>query len=273
MALMFLSAACTIKPVQTEHFFRNPPTHVAEKKEIENVPFIAQHAGTCGPATLTMAMQWAGEQITQQELESKVYTQEMKGSLQTDLITASRRQGLMAVPIQGLPALIQEIDAGHPVIVFENLGLSWMPSWHYALVYGYDLPSREVIMNTGPKQHHHLGFEDFEKSWGLAGYWGLVVLPAGQLSATASEVAHVKAAAGLEQIGHKEHAAIAYQAIAKKWPQSLGARIGLANLAFAKKDCRSAVEILKATSQDHPDSAFVWHNLAVAQSQCSSYKR
>jgi tetratricopeptide (TPR) repeat protein len=192
----------------------------------------------------------------------------MDGSLQTDLISSSRRQGMLAIPIEGLNALIREVAAGHPVIVFENLGLSWLPKWHYALVYGYDLPSRELILHSGPYAHHHLGIEDFEKSWSLANDWGLVVLQPDQLSATANEIAHVKAAAGLEQAGHKEPAQIAYRKILQKWPQSLGARIGLANLAFENGDCQTAVEILTETTQDHPTSSFVWHNLAIAQGRC-----
>jgi tetratricopeptide (TPR) repeat protein len=215
-----------------------------------------------------MALQSNGQNVSLQELESQVFTPGMNGSLKTDLISASRRQGMLAIPIEGLEPLIREVAAGHPVIVFENLGLSWWPKWHFAIVYGYDLPSREVIMHSGPYSHHHLGINDFEKSWRLGNEWGLVVLQPGQLSATANELAHVKAAAGLEQAQQSAGAKIAYQKILEKWPQSLGARVGLANLAFDQGDCQTAVQFLTATTKDHPSAASVWHNLAVAQGRC-----
>jgi hypothetical protein len=267
VGVLHLLSACSTVSHQTAEFFRQPPL-VPEKIEIANVPFIKQSWGTCGPATLAMAMQWAGEYVSMMDLETKVYTPEMKGSIKTDMITATRRQGLLAIPIEGMQALISEIAAGHPVIVFQNLALSWLPNWHYAIAYGYDLPSRELILHTGPLKHHHLNFSDFESSWGLAGYWALVVLPPDRLSVSANEVAHVKAAAGIEQAGQAGRAQKAYQKILTRWPQSLGARIGLANLAFNKSDCRSASQILETAVQDHPTASFAWHNLAIAQGQC-----
>ena len=268
IGILFSSVACTTMSHQTDEFFRQPPTDIPEKTEITGVPFIQQQWGTCGPATLAMAMQWAGQKVSTSELEPKVYTPEMKGSIKTDLISATRRQGLMAIPIEGMRALIAEIAAGHPVIVFENLALSRFPNWHYALAYGYDLPSRELILHTGPLEHFHQDFVDFESAWGMAGYWGLVILPPDQLSATANEIAHVKAAAGIEQADQSEHAQKTYEKILSRWPQSLGARIGLANIAFNRKDCRSAAKILESTVQDHPGAASAWHNLAIAQGQC-----
>ncbi len=109
-----------------------------EAIEISNVPFIEQSEGHCGPASLAMALQWSGLDVSAQEIASQVYTPGMKGSLQNDLIGAARRHGRLAIPIQGLPDLLKELRAGHPVIVFENLALSWLPQWHYAVVFGYD---------------------------------------------------------------------------------------------------------------------------------------
>jgi hypothetical protein len=267
VAISQLVLACSSMPASIDRLGQSLQD-VPEKKEIENVPFIKQSSGACGPATLAMVLQANGKDFSMQDLEAQVFTPGMNGSLQTDLISASRRQGMLAIPIEGLSALIHEVAAGHPVIVFENLGLSWMPQWHFALVYGYDLPSRELILHTGPYAHHHLGIDDFEKSWRLGNEWGLVVLRPDQMSATASEIAHVKAAAGLEQARQQQAAKVSYEKILEKWPQSLGARVGLANLAFANGDCRTAVETLQATAKDHPTAPFVWHNLAIAQGRC-----
>lgn len=234
-------------------------------KVIGVVPFVEQTAGYCGPATLTMALQWAGKNISVEELSSQVYTPGMKGSLQTDMISASRRQGMMAFPIEGFAALIQEINAGHPVIVFENLSVSWYPQWHYAIVFGYDLSAQKVTMHSGPEAFKNWDIRKFERSWSLGGYWGLVVLKPDQLSASANELAHASAAASLERIGKIEEANTAYQKILQRWPRSLVAHIGLANIAYTKRDYKRAVIFLDQARVDHPDSAVVWHNLVFAE--------
>lgn len=236
-----------------------------QSSQIEGVPFLQQTTNYCGPATLAMAMNWAGKKVSLEEIAPQVYTPGLKGTLQSDMISASRRQGLMAIPVSGLNALLHEVSAGHPVIVFENLSVSWLPQWHYAIVFGYDLSQEKVLMHSGPEAFKQWDLRKFERSWKLADYWGLVVLPAGGLSATGDELMHVKAAAALEQLGKIEEADQAYQAILGRWPKSLAPLIGRANIAYSKKDFTSAVRFLKQASVDHPQAAVVWHNLAIAQ--------
>jgi len=236
-------------------------------KIIANVPFIKQQAGHCGPATLAMVLKWAGQDVSADGLASQVFTPGLKGSLQTDMISASRRRGMMAVPIEGLTALLAEVKAGHPVIVFENLSVSWWPQWHYAVIFGYDLPNHKVIMHSGPEAFKQWDIQTFERSWMLGNYWGLVVLPPDQLSATASELVHGTAASALESIGQTASAEQAYRRILQHWPKSLVAHVGLANIAFTRKNYREAVDLLRQASSDHPESKTVWHNLAIAEAE------
>ncbi len=232
---------------------------------IEGVPFIEQKVGYCGPATLTMALQSAGRSVTVDEVAAQVYTPGMKGSLQADMISASRRQGMMAIPIEGFEALLEEVKAGHPVIVFENLSVSWLPQWHYAIVFGYDLRSQIVTMHSGPEAFKQWDIRKFERSWKLGGYWGLVVFNPQQTSASANELMHLSSASALELLGNLETANTAYQQILQRWPKSLGARIGLANIAYSRREYLRAVGFLYQAAVDHPESAIVWHNLAFAE--------
>lgn len=238
--------------------------------QIENVPFIRQTTNYCGPATLAMAMNWAGQKVTLEDIAPWVYTPGMKGTLQSDLITASRRRGLMAVPLQGLEDLLLEVSAGNPVIVFENLSVSWLPQWHYAIVFGYDLPRQKILMHSGPEAFKQWDLRKFERSWKLGDYWGLVVLPPHKLSKTAGEMSHIKAALALEQIQRFEEADQAYQSILKRWPQSLVPLIGRANIAYTKSDFPSAVSFLKEARRHHPQEKAVIHNLAVAEEAARS---
>jgi len=263
LAMLALSG-CATQALQTEAFYREPH-HLPSRQEIEAVPFTDQEVGYCGPATLSMVLQYWGDPITQQALASQVYTPGMKGSLQTDLISAARRQGFLAVPITGIKSMLTEIAHGHPVIIFENVGLEWIPQWHYALIFGYDLERREVVMHSGPWPNHRLGLDDLEKSWMLGNYWGLVVLPADRLATTADEISHVIAASGLESAGQVARAEISYRKIISRWPKSLGAKMGLANLSFQKNQYGESIRFLLTATREHPESAMAWHNLAIAQ--------
>lgn len=256
---------CASRAVQTEAIHQD---YTGSKDfEVPGVPFVNQKEGYCGPASLTMVLRWAGKSADVEQVASQMYTPGMKGSLQSDMIGASRRQGMMAMPIQGMENLLREVNAGHPVIIFENLGLTWLPQWHYAVVYGYDLNQNKVIMHSGPEQGKRWALDRFERSWMLADYWGLLVLPSDRLSVTADELAHVTAAAGLEQVGHSQEAGQAYQTILEKWPNSLGASIGLGNIMFAREDFKESAEILRKASRQHPADATVWHNLAIVEAK------
>ncbi len=264
LVLAFFLQACVSATKQADQILMNSG-QLPRQAQIENIVFIDQSAGFCGPATLAMAMNWAGaSSISVDELAMQVFTPGMNGSLQTDLISASRRHGLMAVQIDSLQSLLSEVAAGHPVIVFENLSLSWAPQWHFALVVGYDLNKQQVIMHSGHDSSFHWDLRKFERSWKLGEYWGLVVLPSGQIAEYASELANVTSAVGLEQTLKLTEAAKSYKKILDKWPTNLVALIGLANHSFTEGRKQEAIELLNLAVKYHPDSVSAKHNLALA---------
>ena len=268
LVLVLLSISlwsCVSSTKQSDDILKASPTEFRVPVRIPEVPFIDQAAGQCGPATLTMAFNFLGRNVHVDKISPQVYTPGMKGTLQTDMITATRRQGLLAIPIDNLDSLLREVKSGHPVIVFENLALNWWPQWHYALVFGYDLSAQTVTMHSGPEKNKVWDIRKFERSWKLGDYWGLVILPVEKLSTTASELVHANAALGLEQIGKKENALIAFKSMLSRWPTSLPALIGLGNLEFEKKNYKQSVTYLEIAAGAHPTSDAVRNNLAVAQ--------
>lgn len=262
--LTLQTVACASKAHQTEALlrgpFEGPPAHV-----LESAPYVKQDAGFCGPAALAMAMQAAGKEVSVEALSAQVMTAGAKGSLQMDMISAARRNGMMAVPVEDIKQIAGEVASGRPVIVFQNLGLNWLPRWHYAEVVGYDLPNQEIVMHSGDEAFRREPLRYFERSWGLADFWALVILKPGDLSATGTELAHLKAAAGLEQAQLLDEAARAYDGILTKWPESLGALVGRANIAYQRTEYRAAVDLLQRAAKAHPDSIVARHNLAVAE--------
>lgn len=186
-----------------------------------------------------MVMTHSGRNISMSELSSQVITTNMRGSFKTDMLSAIRRQGMLALAIKDLKSMITEVSAGLPVLVFQNLGLSWWPQWHYAVVTGHDFSGPDMILHTGDKSYKKMDMRLFERSWILGGHWSYLVVQPGQLSVTADEKTHVEAASMLEALGNLSAAHISYQSIQKRWPTSLGALIGLGNVNYQQKNIKN----------------------------------
>ena len=234
-----------------------PPSRI-----LTGVPFFAQEEYQCGPAALAMGLGWSGIAVGPPELTAMVYTASRRGSLQPAMIAGARRWGRVAYVVQGPEALLREVAAGHPVIVLQNLGLSWAPLWHYAVVIGYDRTADEVVLHTGRSAGRRTDWALFLNTWSRAGEWGLLVLGPEQLPATAGEGSFLEAVIGLEQAGRFEEAARAYRTALARWPGSFGALMGLGNSEFARGDLEGAAAAFREAAAAHPQSGAAWNNLA-----------
>jgi tetratricopeptide (TPR) repeat protein len=72
----------------------------------------------------------------------------------------------------------------------------------------------------------------------------------------------VLAAAGLERAGRATDAALAYDTILDRWPDSGAALIGRGNARYAAGDLKGAAVAYRAALVRHPTSATAWNNLA-----------
>lgn len=257
-------AGCSTAPLQSTGLRDRLPA-AAPVHQVSGVPFIEQKFAHCGPASLAMVLNFQGRKVSADEIAEQTFTPGAEGSFQQDLISSARRQGFLAIPVSGFEALLTEVGANHPVIVFENLGVSWYQQWHYAVVTGYDLTKQELTMHSGAEANKVQGLRRFEKDWMLGDYWGLVVLKPGELAKSADEMTHVKAAAALEQLRLNDPAVKSYLAILERWPESLTSAIGIANIKYAEGDFKESARFLTRATESHPNSAAAWHNLAIAQ--------
>jgi tetratricopeptide (TPR) repeat protein len=243
------------------------PAGLAPGIELETVPFYPQKAYQCGPSSLAMALTYSDLPITPDALKDQVYTPSQKGSLQIAMIGATRRQGRIAYPIQGLNSLWPEIAAGYPVIVLQNLGLSWIPVWHYAVAVGYDFQENCIILRTGITERKLVSFARFEKTWARSNYWGMIVLKPSQLPAVAREKEYLAAVYGLERSRQFQAATEGYQTALTRWPQSLIALIGLGNSRYALGDLNGAEGAFRRAIEHHPHAAAAYNNLAQLMSE------
>jgi len=229
---------------------------------VANVPFFAQEELQCGPAALAMTLNWSGIPIRPSDLAPEVFTPDLKGSLQSSLIGAARRHGRVAYPISGREAMLAEVSAGHPVIVLVNLGLSWYPKWHYAVVIGFDQEREEIILHSGLTANEHLSSRVFLNVWHRSEYWGLLVLPPDRLPATVGEADWLEAVAGLELTGQWQEAAVGYGAALKRWPKSFAAWMGLGNSRYSLHDLAGSAEAFHRATLLQPENGMPFNNLA-----------
>ena len=240
------------------------PGDLPVRAEVADVPFFPQEKYYCGPAALSTALVWTGVSVSPDELAQRVYTPDRRGSLQSDMIAAARRSGRMAVPVRNLRDLTTEIAAGHPVVVFQNLGLEWYTKWHFAVAVGYDLERREITLRSGSEPRHVTPFETFERTWRRGDYWALVVLRPEVLPASAELDSVLRAAAGLERVENYREAAAAYAAIIGRWPGSYSALMGLGNVRYSEGDLGGAESAFRQAVELMPSQAEGWNNLAYA---------
>jgi len=237
-------------------------SRLPRRVEIEGVPFFQQKKYQCGPAALSMALGWSGLQVLPDILTSEVFTPALKGSYQSALIAATRRHGRLAYPLSDRVNLFKEIAAGHPVIVLQNLGLSWYPIWHYALAIGFDLDREIILLHSGTTPWKTTTINVFESTWRRSGHWGILVLPPDQLPKTAELPEIIPAVVGLEKAGQWKAAIESYTIILSRWPNSLAAHIGIGNCWYALGDLNAAESALREANRRFPDEGTVYNNLA-----------
>jgi tetratricopeptide (TPR) repeat protein len=236
--------------------------NLATRNELDSVLFYPQKAYQCGPAALAMVLEWSGINADSDTLVPEVFTPSRKGSLQSALIGTARRYGRIAYPISSLSEILTEVAAGHPVIVLQNLGLSWYPVWHYAVVVGYDLPQRIVILHSGVTPRKTISFRAFENTWARSDYWGLLVLPPASIPATAKEQEYILSVLGLEKARQWSAAVEGYESAVARWPENLYARIGLGNSYYALGDLKSAERAFREATRLFPTDGAAFNNLA-----------
>jgi len=264
--ILFLVGALLLQgcatPPQTAALRVQPPT-LPPYIELNSVPYFAQDAHQCGPASLAMAFGAAGKNIAPEQLQPQVYLPGKSGSLQVEMLAASRRNGFLAYPLAPhLTDLLSEIASGHAVVVFQNLSFNWYPVWHFAVAIGYDLPRGEIILRSGPEQRQVLPFTTFERTWARGNYWALLVIAPDQVPQTATAQNYLESALALEQTGQLIAARASYTAAIQHWPEELGAQMGLGNTAYALGDFASAENAFRRATQTHPDAAVAFNNLA-----------
>jgi hypothetical protein len=264
--------ACANTP-QTHLVLGSPSVSLPRHTELTEVPFFAQEAFQCGPASLAMSLNAAGIAVTPETLKPELYLPDRHGSLQVEMLAATRRHGATAYQLAPeLNDMLREIAAGTPVVVLQNLAFGWYPIWHYAVAIGYDLDRAEIILRSGPEQRQILPMTTFEYTWARSNYWAMVALPPGKIPETAEETSFIAAASALEKTSDPGRAQSTYIAALNRWPGNLAAQIGIGNTAYRLHDLAQAETAFRQAAHDHPDSVAAFNNLAQTLADQARYE-
>ena len=167
--------------------------------ELAQTPFFPQRDYQCGPAALATVLVASGVDVDADALVARVYLPGRKGSLQPELLAASRSFDRLPYVLEpALPALLGEVAAGHPVLVLQNYGLESVPFWHYAVVIGFDATQDRIVLRSGTEERREMSARRFMQTWERADRWAVAVLRPEVLPGSVQRERFLEAAAGLE---------------------------------------------------------------------------
>jgi tetratricopeptide (TPR) repeat protein len=198
------------------------------------------------------------------QLASALYIPERRGTLQVELMAAARRQGRLAVELEGdLEIIVRQLQAGRPVLVLQNLGVSYLPVWHYAVVVGYQPDRDRFVLRSGRERRELTSRGRFQATLQRGGNWALVVLAPDAEPVGIAPEAYLEAAADLENTGAHQHALAAFRSAQRRWPAQPLARLGEANNLYYLGRHDQAADAYRRLLANHPDHVVAVHNLAM----------
>ena len=206
-----------------------------------DVPFHPQTEYQCGPAALATVLGASGAATSPEALVPQVYLPGREGSLQLELVAATRRAGRIPYGLDRDPdALLAELHDGRPVLVLQNLLVRTFPRWHYAVLVGSDPAANALLLNSGTRQGMRISAPEFLRTWDWGGRWGMVALRPGELPARADPVRFLAAVADFEAVAGGGAARPAYEAALARWPAEPTAHLAMGNLAYAAGELEAA---------------------------------
>lgn len=224
--MVFLLSACAQRAPVIKGELGDPGGPGAE---LGGVPFFPQEDYQCGPAALATVLGHAGVRTTPGELAPQVYLPVRRGSLQVELMGATRRHGRIPYPIAPtLQALLGELDDGRPVLVLQDLGPRGYPVWHYSVVIGYLVEGDALVLRSGRTRRLEMDARTFLETWEPSGRWGMVALRPGRLPLRPEHDTYLRELAAFERVAGPEQALPAYESAVREWPGRVTPRFALA---------------------------------------------
>lgn len=260
-ALLAVTGCAGSLSIAPADFGDNP---IPSRHHIADVPLIEQEAYFCGPAALSALLQHNGIPESQDTLAEQVFNAQEEGTFQHDMLYTLRSRGLIAAPVNNLQDMLTEIAHGNPVLVFQNLALSWVPKWHYAVATGYDLEQQLLYLNGGRAVQDVTPFSTFGHTWRRTNYWGYVVTQPPRLPVTTDSHTLDDLAPRFEDMHLPQAAEQTYLALTKRPPARSQPFFGLGNVYLAQARYAEAETAYRNGLAIEPKNSLIANNLAYA---------
>lgn len=262
LTLLIGLSGCAGTPM-TDRLVGSPPSGMAERTEIADVPFFAQTEFHCGPAALATALNHTGLETEPGDLAKAIYTPGRKGTLQTEILTGTRRNGRLALPVAGMEDAFDKVAEGYPVLILQNLGLEIAPQWHYAVLVGYDLNAEQVFLRSGTTRRLAMDMDTFEHTWRRANFWGQIIAkPEGPVPDDTEMPDWLSAAVGMQRAGRLQDAETAFRTASTQWTDRAAPEVSLAYLQIRDNRLEDARRTLVAALDKEPGHPVALNNLA-----------
>ncbi|WP_147822437.1 C39 family peptidase [Salidesulfovibrio onnuriiensis] len=143
---------------------------------VANVPFHPQEDHQCGPSSLAMVLNHAGDNVTPEEIAQSIFRKNIRGTVSLDMALYPRNRGFNSRFGKGDPqGLVQAVDANKPAVVMVNQGFAMARKLHYMVVTGYTPDF--VVVNSGRERNKRIAWDEFLTQWRDTGFWMLTVQP------------------------------------------------------------------------------------------------
>ena len=259
-ALLFILSGCAGIP-ETVRQLPDPDLVV----ELADTPFFPQEQYQCGPAALATVLTATGIDVQPDDLVEKVYLPARQGSLQIEMLAATRTSGRMPLIVdRSLADVAHELQHGRPVVVLQNLGVSMIPRWHYAVVVGIDGPGGNILLRSGTDERRNTPINVFLRTWARGDLWAFSVLQPGEPPSGIERERYVRAVSDLEEVGQAESAALAWEAGLAKWPGDPVMQFGLGNAMLELGLLDDAERVYRELLAAQPGLIVARNNLAIA---------
>lgn len=256
VALVLLASGCASFDVRI-------PDSLEPRVDLTDTPFHPQLEHHCGPAALTTVLEASGARPEYDEVAERVYVPDLEGSLQVEMMAAARNFDRIPFRVPGeLSAVLAEVEAGHPVLILQNLRIRSLPAWHYAVVVGYDREQKEILMRSGTERKLTTPVRRWMRQWDWASRWAIVVLEPGELPAEPSQAAVFRALADFDENARPESRLRAWSAAAEHWPDTSLVHMGLGNARYELGDRETAAESFRRALAVQPENWPARLNLA-----------
>ncbi|MFU8896690.1 MAG: PA2778 family cysteine peptidase [Gammaproteobacteria bacterium] len=236
--------------------------------ELVEVPFFPQDEYQCGPAALATVLVHSGVDVTPQQLVSHVYVPERQGSLQAEILAATRSHGRVPYVLpETLAPMLAELRDGRPVLLLQNLAVDRWPVWHYAVLAGFDPAAEKFLLRSGLTRREESRAVPFLASWDRGGRWSMVAVKPGEPPVSADLLGWLRAVAPFESTGNLELAAEGYLAAVNRWPEEAMAWTALGNVHYLQRDLAAAAAAYRHALELSPGLHAACNNLAQTLSE------